>query len=192
MQSFFLHYLTVWQPLGYLIVFLVLMVEGDAVVFAAAFLTHRGIFSFWPMIATAYAGVIIGNALWYEAGQHLDRLPFFQRIAKPVANFLDPHIRKHPVRMLFLTNFTYGLHRATLLRTGALRIPTRTFLLGIIPPGVVWLAAVFSLGYASSISLAYVEHSVKYVELGLLLAFCGYIVLTRWLTLQVKQHIEQE
>lgn len=68
MDSFVLHYLTLWRPLGYLLTFLGLLFEGEAVIFTAAFLTHRGFFDGGDIFFVIIAGVITGDILWYLAG----------------------------------------------------------------------------------------------------------------------------
>ena len=47
-----LYYLTIWKPLGYGIVFLGMIFEGDAVLFAAVFLARERFFNLQTVIAS--------------------------------------------------------------------------------------------------------------------------------------------
>ncbi len=68
MEIFLSHYLGFWLPVGYLVVFLAMMVEGDAALFAAAFLTHQGFFNLGVIIVVVFLGVLIGDLGWYWLG----------------------------------------------------------------------------------------------------------------------------
>ena len=64
MRSLFFSYLIAWQPIGYLAAFIGMIVEGDAFLFAAAFITQSGVFNPFIMWVTLISGAVIGDVLW--------------------------------------------------------------------------------------------------------------------------------
>ena len=183
LESFVLHYLLVWQPLGYLIGFFGMMIEGDALLFTLTFLTSQGYFSFSLMLFSLFAGVLIGDWLWYQLGKHLHNSSW--RLAQwihKLASPLDKHLLDNPRRTIFISKFTYGVHHALLMRAGALHLPPKEFLKNDVLATVAWISVVGGLGYLSGASFLLVKHYVRYAEIGLLLGIALMLVITHVIT----------
>lgn len=175
MELLFLNFLIIWPPLGYILIFLAMVFEGDIALFTAAFLTNLGLFDPLTASATAIAGVLIGDWLWYEAGKHLHRLPHFlsSRIEK-VATPFDEKLSARPFHTLFLTKFAYGIHHLVLLRSGSIRLSLARFLAADIPASLIWFSVISGLGYFFGYSLFGAEKYLKFGEVAILI---GLIIL---------------
>lgn len=178
MESFLFHYLTFWEPLAYILIFLGMMIEGDTVLFVAAFLTHQGILHPFPMLLTALWGMILGDNLWYTLGFRLrNASTFLNRWAEKLAQPFDEHLKNHPLRTIFISKFTYGVGHAIFFRAGAIRIRWRKLEQSDILATIFWMAIVTGLGYFSSASFSLVKRYLRFGEVALLLGLIIFFTL---------------
>lgn len=178
LDSLFLSYLALSPVIGYVLVFFIMMFEGDAALFTAAFLTSQGYFDFWEMTFTALSGVLIGNILWYWAGWHLDHLsPFLNKWSERIGRPFDDHLLKRTFRTFFISKFTYGVHHALLVRAGALKMSLGTFIKNDFFATIIWFCVIWALGYTVGASFVYVKKYLKYAEIALLISLAGIFYL---------------
>ncbi|MCX6736006.1 MAG: VTT domain-containing protein [Candidatus Parcubacteria bacterium] len=170
MHSLFISSLIFWKPLGYTLTFFALMIEGDATLFAAAFLTSEGFFDIGDMLVIAIPAVIIGDIVWYFLGRNgISKFPKLKAWADNFAKPVDRHLTDRTFQTLLITKFTYGAHHAILLRAGMSRIHFRKFIKNDILAVSVWFPVIWSLGYFSSISLVFIRRSLRFAEVSLLI-----------------------
>lgn len=186
MHSFFFDYLTLWPPLGYVLIFLGMLLEGEVVLFAAAFLTHEGFFDIRIMLLLVIVGVIWGDMLWYRLGRRLKKTSFAGLYIARVTDQFDDHLRHRPRRTIFISKFIYGLHRLILLRTGMLRIRHDKFLRSDMLAAGCWLVVVGSIGYLFSASL---RHYLKFIEVALLLGLIIFMCINIFLASFLKKRL---
>lgn len=176
-----------WRPLGYAIIFLGMMIEGDGLLFTAAFLTHQGVFDPGDMAVVVLSGVLIGDVLWCWLGAWLAGSPSFASVSRwleRVTARFDTHLRGRMLRTIFVSKFAYGLHHPLLMRAGAIGIPTRRFLKNDVLATVAWVAVVGGLGYGVSASFVALQRSLRFAERALVLGlfiffFFEYLVRRR-------------
>ncbi len=191
MEYLLLHYLAGLGPLAYALVFIGIVLEGEATLFTTAFLAWQGIFQPVPAALAVFAGVILGDLGWYWTGR-LCHLPGpASRLACRLAGPIDGQLGKRPARAVFLSKFTYGLNHITLLRAGARRLPLGTFLLGDLPAGLLWIVVVGGLGYFSGASIGLVRHYVKYAEVGLLVTLAVFYLLFALIGRRIRSAAEK-
>jgi len=169
MESFFLHYLTAWEPLALLAVFFAVIIEGDMALFAAAYLVNQGFFGATEIMIVVPTAVFSGDWMWYGIGRW-GRLPAarLSRWACRLAGPIDGQLAKRPGRAIFISKFAYGLNHITLMRAGAMKIAPKVFLLGDTPAGVMWMLIIGGLGYGFGASAALLKGYIHYSEMGLL------------------------
>jgi len=178
MESLIFQYLTAWEPLAYIIIFFGMMVEGDTVLFIAAFLTHQGILHILPALLTALWGMILGDNLWYTLGFKLKNSnTFLNQWAEKLAKPFDEHLKNHPLRTTFLSKFTYGVGHAIFFRAGAIRIRWGKLEQSDILATLFWMAVVAGLGYFSSASFSLAKHYLRFGEIALLLGLIIFFTL---------------
>lgn len=189
MNSLLLSYLNSWEPLGYIIIFLGMMVEGDLVLFSTAFLAHQGIIAFIPAFLSALWGMILGDNLWYSLGlkiRNSSRLSFVTAWAERIAKKFDERLIKRPVRTIFIAKFTYGFNRAILIRAGMLRLKWRKIEQSDILATLLWMAIVGGLGYFASASFSLIKHYLRFAEVGLFLGLLIFFCLEHLIAKRVK------
>lgn len=164
----------------YLLIFLGMLMEGELVAFGAAFLVHRGAIMLIPTALVVILGTWLGNFLWYLLGRHQNRWPaFIRKLADRVSGRIDDHLRRRPFHTILMTKFTYGLHRAILLRAGAIGLPTKTFLRSDLLASTFWLSVVAAVVYFSKFSLVFLHQYFRAGEIVLLLAFVIFLLVEK-------------
>lgn len=174
----FLHYLAEYQTLGYIIIFLGMMIEGDIFLFTAGFLVNRGYFAIDMALLAVFSGTLIGDNLWYVFGEVIKENSFFSRFITRLTKPFDEHLRVRTFRTLLITKFAYGVHRPTLFRAGMLRLPFKKFIEGDIIAIVLWIFFIGGLGYLSSVSFILIKHYLRYTELTLLFGLILFILIS--------------
>lgn len=182
MELFLLGFFADHPLTGYAIVFLGMVLEGDLILFTAAFLANLGVFEPLPLLLTALSGAVIGDFLWYKLGAHLDRFPkrlvaFIERLAAP----FDRSLVRRPLRTLFITKFAYGLHHFVLVRAGTINFPLKLFLKNDALAIFGWLLVIAGLGYFSSFSLGGVKEYLHFAEIGILIGVVVLLTAEEWL-----------
>ena len=190
MESLLLSYLNHWEPFGYIILFLTMMIEGDTALFIASFLTHQGIFDPIAMFLTALWGMILGDNLWYSAGLKFKNSAHWlnnwaERLAKP----FDEHLVNKPFRTIFIAKFAYGVNHAIIFRAGTLKIKWSDIEKSDILATLLWMAVVGSLGYFSSASFTLVKNYLKFGEASLLLGLLIFLGLEYLITKRTKKEL---
>ncbi len=169
MHSLFLSYLLLWKPLGYALIFLGMIIEGEAILFTVAFLTSIGFFDIGDTLFFSFSGLIIGDILWYFLGKnYISKYPkikdWVDRFAKPV----DRHLLDRPFRTILLTKFVYGVHHAVLMRAGMFEMNFRKFLKNDLLAITIWFPVIWCLGYFGSIPIIHSKKSLRFAEVVLI------------------------
>lgn len=180
-ESILIHYLIAWSSLAYIVIFLGMIVEGDAFVFATAFLAHQGAFEPIPAFIVLLAGVLVGDVLWYEFGKRAKNSSFFfVRWANRMTAPFDAHLRERTFRTLLVSKFLYGFHHPTLMRAGNLGLSLENLMRKDLVATCGWIVVVGGLGYVFSASLALVKHYLHLTEIALVAGVLGFFAL-KWI-----------
>ncbi len=188
MEYFFLSYLTSWQPLAYILIFLGMFLEGDLILFTAAFLIHQGILHPVPVIMTVLWGMLLGDNLWYTLGlKFRNRYPSLNQWAEKLAAPLDDKLKNELFQTIFIAKFTYGIRSAILFRAGALKIKWQKIEPADILATLLWMIIIGTLGYLSSASLSYLKPYLRFGEIALLLGLLIFFGLEYLITKKSKK-----
>lgn len=175
MEHLFLNTLADWGWLAYLAIFLLLWVEGDMVVFASVYLAEEGTLNMAKLIPVLFLGTLVGDIIWYHLGGSLaKRFSWVAHWSAKITNPLHRLLARKPHWAVFVSKFTYGLNKATLIWAGAHKVDFRKFVLTELFTLVCWLSILGNLAYASAASSLYLKPYLKYAEVGLLI---GILVL---------------
>lgn len=163
MHHYLLEFLKTHSFLGYIVVFVAMIFEGDILLFSAAFLTHQGFFNPVYMFLTVLTGVLGGDLLWYWVGLRLrERTGWITKWAKNIAEPFDNHLMFRTIRTIFLSKFIYGVHHAILIRSGMLKIELKKYCKIDFVTTIIWMVIVGGLGFISSISFDRIKHLLKF------------------------------
>jgi len=119
LESFFLHSL---GHLGwgiYLLIFLAMILEGDMVLFTAIFLAESHFLKLRFLIPILFLGALTGDILWFTLGGYLEnKSAFIRHWFGKITGPINRRLAQRPSLVIFVSKFTYGLNRATLMRAG--------------------------------------------------------------------------
>jgi membrane protein DedA with SNARE-associated domain len=174
-----LNSLELWRPVIYSVLFVGLLLEGEAILFAAAYLVHQGKLDPGDTIGIAICGVLIGDSLWYFSGTAISGLPVIRKIIAKLPADFDAFIGKRPKTSIIATKFIYGFHRPTLIRLKALGVVYSNFLKADVPGALLWVSVVGALGYFFSSSTAILKEYFKYWEIGLAVSLIIFYVISK-------------
>lgn len=159
--------------LGYVILFLGMLVEGETFLMAYGILTHLKAFDWGDAFIIAFAGVIFSDISWYYLGVFLKkRYPnsrFLNNIERRVKNYF-PDFEKKPVKGLFMSKFIAGTNHATLMLAGFLKINFKYFLKLQIIISFIWVSVFLTLGFLFGFAaLGYSHKFEKFILVALVL-----------------------
>jgi len=176
--------------IGYTTAFVGMVLEGDVMLFTISFLTREGFFYPIPMFITIYAGVIIGDILWYRLGRHLAQSrKLLHRVFINLTEASDVHLAERPFRTILVSKFAYGIHHLILMRAGAINIPLKQFIRDDMAASLAWAVVVASLGYFSSYSFALARHYLRFAEIALLAGIVVFILAERYIRRQFRKEL---
>ncbi len=184
-----LHYLSEYRMIGYLILFIGMMIEGDILLFTAGFLTYHGYFDIGIVLIIIFSGVIIGDNLWYVLGEVIKCESFIARFINRLTDPFNEHLKSKTARTIFISKFAYGLYRPILIKAGLLRLPFKQFIEGDLAASIIWIFLIGGLGYLSSASFLLIRHYLRYTEITLLLAIAIFILVSHIITKISKKEL---
>jgi membrane protein DedA with SNARE-associated domain len=169
--------------LGYAVLFLAMIVEGEIILIVAGTLARLKAFDLGDVLWISFAGVMIGDALWYGLGVIAARsstlAPLVRYAEKSVHTFL-PDFRKNPFRSIMLSKFIYGANHATLIMSGVMKVKFRVFMRAEAIASFVWVAifaaAGFMFGHAA---LAVTDKAPRFILIALIFMLV-FILIQRW------------
>lgn len=171
--NFISHFVENHAAVAYVLIFLGVLIEGEIIVILA------GIFAYLGSLNVVFSGVaiflggaiksIIGYSLgYYLQKKHSHRI-FLRKIEKRITYFL-PRFTNKPFWSIFISRFfILGLNWFTLIFSGYKRVNIKTYLKAEICSLVVWMTAMFSLGYSFSYAALNISRDIR--------KFFGFLIL---------------
>lgn len=123
-----------WQALfstyGYLLLFLVLLIEGQPFIIFAGFLVTLGYFKFGWVILVGWPALVIGDTIFYYLAYRygskiINKCGKFLLLTPLRVEKLENFFQKHDKKVIFFSKFVYGLGRNMLIVAGLLKYPCK-------------------------------------------------------------------
>jgi membrane protein DedA with SNARE-associated domain len=150
---------------GYILLFFSTIIEGAVVVLAATFLLAQKILNPYTVIPIIIVGALAEQVILYWIGRKLGSVRWIAEWSTKVAHRFDERLHSHPLQILIISKYVYGMHRATLIRAGMINLGWKKFIKASFPATLLWLALLGGIGYSLSASYTVVERYLKYAEL---------------------------
>jgi membrane-associated protein len=177
-DSLVLHYIAFWKPLAYAILFFGMIIEGEAFLFIAAFLSAQGFLDTGAALFFLFTGVQLGDSFWYWLGHKINHSD--TRVGRWLVKLTGPfdgHLKEKTLRTIVLSKFIVGFHHFILARAGVLKINFYKFLKYDFFSNIIWIAIVGGLGYFSGTYFLLVKHFFRFAEYGLIGGLLFYFIL---------------
>lgn len=137
--------------LGYLVLFLGMIVEGEVILMTAGILANLGALSLEDVFIVSFLGVLANDVIWYHIGVYLKNNHGHQSLllrAERKVKSLLPGIEKNPAYAIFISKFIAGINHPTLVILGFLKINFKYFMKLQFFASLVWTLVFISLGFA--------------------------------------------
>lgn len=187
----FVPFIEVHRYLGYLFLFLMMMLEGEVFLVVSATLAHLGAFRLWEVFVVAFAGVVLGNILWYYLGMMVGTYGIAKKLiarAERAVDYFLPHFREKPSSSIFISKFIYGVNHAVVFMSGVLRIDFMFFLKAETLASVAWVVFHTTMGYLFGYAAIQITHKASLFVLILAAFVIGFILLQKLFTYIYERH----
>jgi membrane protein DedA with SNARE-associated domain len=165
---------------GYLAAFGLLIGAGVGVPFpeeptqlVMGVLAQRGLVSLVPAMATCWAGIVLGDFVWFTLAQRLgpmalERTALRKVLTPPRRARIEAHLARHAFLTVLISRHLSGLRLAAFALAATHGVRRRTFLLADGLSALVSVPLVVSAGYLGADHLSRVRSDVRTVELVIL------------------------
>jgi lysylphosphatidylglycerol synthetase-like protein (DUF2156 family)/membrane protein DedA with SNARE-associated domain len=165
---------------GYVLLFLGVMVEGEAFLLAGSFLAHRGIFHFWMVVAVAVVANCAADQAYYMVARTRGRAWLEKRFGHhPRYKQAVGWMSRYADWLLLLSRYAFGFRIIIPAACGAFGMPAARFSIINIIAGVIWAVPMaflgIYLGHAAQSTLSRFQHYPWWILAALLTV--GMIVL---------------
>lgn len=173
---------------AYVVLFLCMVIEGEALLILAGVLAQMGALSFPLVLTVALSGVLVGDVLWYGLGILLrhDNLPksvvSILRLAERVVARFYPQFAERPAPALIFGKFIYGTNHATLVLSGYKKIRFLLFAKIETFASVLWVLVFAFLGYFMGYAALQFTHRISLALLLVLVFIVSFISLQRFIS----------
>ena len=156
---------------GYAAVLIGTFFEGETILVVGGFLAHRGYLELPWVIASAFAGTLLGDQLYFYLGRSkgmalLGRRPRWRAKSERVLELL----RRHQVPLILGFRFLYGLRTVTPFLIGASGVAPLRFSCLNVAGSAAWALAIGIAGYVLGQALETLLEEVRRYELWILAA----------------------
>lgn len=160
----------------YLILFVMVAIEGPISVLLAAAAASAGLMRPLPVFLTAAAGNLTADTLWYLLG-YLGKTEWIYHLGGRVGvrpslvEHLKHNMIKHATRVMFLAKLTVSFVIPALITAGLLRVPMRRWFPYFVISEALWTGTLVVIGFYTTESIKRVQQGFEYAALGVSVAF---------------------
>lgn len=166
---------------GYLAVLIGTFFEGETILVLGGLAAHLGYLELPWVMATAFAGAVAGDQLWFLVGRFRGRRLLARHSGwVPRVQRIDRVLRHYEIPVLIGFRFVYGFRNLTPFVVGMGSIPAIKFVILNVIGAALWSAAVAYAGYLFGRAVEAVLGDVKRYELATI-AFVALAGLGLWL-----------
>jgi membrane protein DedA with SNARE-associated domain len=161
---------------NYLIIALLVAVEGPIVTLLGASAAAAGYLNTGYVMLAAAVGNISADLIWYFLGYNgkIEWLLPYQRwlgIKSRQMDHLQSEMHKHAPKILFFAKLSSGLMIPSLLAAGMARVPLKKWFPTLLLGEMIWTGALMFIGYHGTMMLTSISKDIEYIFLGASLVF---------------------
>jgi len=181
------------QTQGYLVMLLIVILEGAIITYVAGFAASLGIFNVYVVFLLSVLGNFIGDVVYYLIGRFGKKTSiyrhFVNKIGPDKVNKIEHYLKNNLVKTLLVVKLTPVLPAPGLVLAGT-TVPYRKFLFYTLMIGMMYSAFLTMFGFYSGVAFNVIVKSFKYVEISIGLIVILFVVV--WIGLRrLFQKIEK-
>jgi len=180
---------------GYFILFFAMLLEGEVILILAGMLSQLGAFDVGDVLWVAITGVLLGDALWYYIGSKLKDKGYTKKLighAERSVSFLLPNFKEKPFKSIFISKFIYGANHATLVVSGALKVPFVLFAKAEFFASIVWVVVFLTAGHFFGLAAIWVTHKATRFALIVALFVVAFILFQKLIAFYYESRAHQK
>lgn len=184
------------QILAYGLLYVGLIIEGEAIVITAGILSYLGALYFPTALVFILLGGISKTLLGYALGKYIykrwNHVGVFKYLKSRVKYFL-PGFKHHPFWSIFVSKFIWGANNIVIIFSGYERINYKRYLKAEMLSTAIWAPGLMVLGYFFSYTALQFTREVSRFILLVLILFIFYFIFDRvftWLYAMFEQFHE--
>jgi len=165
----------------YIFAFLGAFFEGTFIMLLAGVLYKLGLFKLWGIMLVLVIGYM-GNAFMYYligrlgSSTVLEKWGRRQHLTSGLLNKIKDYFQKHNTKALFITRITYGFSSIVMIMSGSFKMKIKKYLIINFFATIIWVGALFGLGYVFGTSYKALGVIIKKIEIGVtIVLFIGLI-----------------
>ena len=169
-------------PLGpwtYLLLALLVAIEGPIAVLLGAAAASAGLLQPEKVFLAAAIGNLAADVLWYTLG-YMGRIETLLRFAerhglrRELLEHLRQSMQDNALKVLFFAKLTLSFVIPALLTAGLLRLPLRRWLPALVAAETIWTGSLVLVGFYATEAIRRVERGLEYA---ILVASLSFLVL---------------
>lgn len=159
---------------GYILMFLLMMIEGPVITAAGAFVAALGLFNIWIVLILSIFGNLIPDIIFYSIGyfgreKFINKYQKYLGLKKGNIEYLENMINTHAIKSLVLIKLVPFLATPGLIMVGLTKMDIKKYikwsLIITVPSSLIYLI----IGYYFGTAYDKIEH---YMNIG------GYLIVT--------------
>lgn len=161
---------------NYLIIALLVAVEGPIVTLLGASASAAGYLKTGYVMLAAATGNISADLIWYFLGYKgkIEWLLPYQRwlgIKPRQMDHLQSEMHRHAPKILFFAKLSSGFMIPSLLAAGMSKVPLKKWFPTLLVGEMIWTGALMFIGYHGTMMLTNISKGIEYVLLGASILF---------------------
>jgi len=174
--------ITALGPFSYLILALLVAIEGPIATLLGAAAASLGYLNPFVVFFAAATGNLTADTLWYYLG-YIGKLEWVNRFGQRVGVSLDKlvqledNLKAHAPKVLFVSKLTVSPMIPALISTGLIKYPWRRWFPSVFAGEMIWTGSLVIIGYFGVQAIQKVELGLEHAILVVTLVF---IVLIIW------------
>lgn len=185
---------TPWAGWAYILLALLVAVEGPLATLAAAVTASTGFLNPILVFISASLGNLIADTLWYTLG-YFGKIEWMLHyvgkfsIKENSLIRLQKDIHTHINKVLFIAKLTLGLVIPTLIAAGLARVPIKRWFATLAAAEFLWTGGLVLIGYYFGFMVQRVETNLRWISLGGIVVVLGLVI---YLIAYYRPKLEQD
>ncbi|MBI5817201.1 MAG: VTT domain-containing protein [Candidatus Yonathbacteria bacterium] len=191
----FIAFVEAHRFIGYAILFVGMLLEGETLLLGAGILVHLKAFDPLDTFFIALAGSFIGDFLWYYLGMFLHRRYGENKIihyAKRNILRVFPNFERKPFWSIVVSKFIYGTNRSMLVLCGFSKIKLSLFARAEVLASPVWIMISLVLGYVLSYAALNITHRLKIFGIIVALAIVTFLAIEHLILVRARASAQKQ
>lgn len=191
----FITFVEAHRFIGYAILFVGMLLEGETLLLGAGILIHLKAFDPLDTFFIALAGSFAGDFLWYFLGMFLYRYYSGSKIinyAKRNILRIFPNFEHKPFWSIVVSKFIYGTNRSMLVLCGFSKIKLSLFAKAEVLASPVWITISLVLGYVLSYAALNITHRLKIFGIIVALAIIAFLAAEHFILVRARTRAQKQ